>query len=144
MRWAAAPVPGKVSGRWGRRRPAARGRRWHVAGTSPPPRRTTDNFCCTTDTSRRRTIMKRIAAIVALSLLAGRGLAAQDTTKAAPAPAPAASPSVSVDEVVVDKGVMELLPQVIGFVVPVDNGQLVFWNKRSGARPDGGGTITNL
>src|SRR2546427_8830775 len=144
MRWAAAPVPGKVSARWGRRRHAARGHPWHVAGTSPPPRRTTDNFCCTTDTSRRRTIMKRIAAIVALSLLAGRGLAAQDTTKAAPAPAPAASPSVSVDEAVVAKGVVDRVPQDTGSVFPVDVGQLVFWNKVSGATSGGETTIHHV
>jgi len=83
--------------------------------------------------------MKHIGAIVALSLLAGRGLAAQDTTKAAPAPAPApaASPSVSVDESVVAKGVVDRVPQDTGSVFPVDVGQLVFWTKVSGATPGG-------
>src|SRR5438034_11118790 len=79
--------------------------------------------------------MKHIGAIVALSLLAGRGLAAQDTTKAAPAPPPppAASPSVSVDEAAVAKGVVDRVPQDTGSVFPVDVGQLVLWTKVSGA-----------
>ena len=79
--------------------------------------------------------MKRIGAIVALSLLAGGGLAAQDTTKAAPAPAPAqpASASVSVDEAAVAKNVVDRVPQDTGSVFPVDVGQLVFWTKVSGA-----------
>jgi len=83
--------------------------------------------------------MKHIGAIVALSLLAGRGLAAQDTTKAAPAPAPApaASPSVSVDESVVAKGVVDRVPQATGSVSPVHVGQLVFWTKVRGATPGG-------
>ena len=80
--------------------------------------------------------MKRIGAIVALSLLAGGGgLAAQDTTKAAPAPAPAqpASASVSVDEAAVAKNVVDRVPQDTGSVFPVDVGQLAFWTKVSGA-----------
>src|SRR5438093_12657751 len=54
--------------------------------------------------------MKRIGAIVALSLLAGGGLAAQDTTKAA-APAQPAAASVSVDEAAVAKNVVDRVPQ---------------------------------
>ncbi len=82
--------------------------------------------------------MKRIGAIVALSLLAGGGLAAQDTTKAAPAapaaaPAQPASASVSVDEAAVAKNVVDRVPQDTGSVFPVDVGQLVFWTKVSGA-----------
>ena len=83
--------------------------------------------------------MKHIGAIVALSLLAGRGLAAQDTTKAAPAPPPppAASPSVSVDVAAVAKGVVDRVPQDTGSVFPVDVGQLVLWTKLSGATSGG-------
>src|SRR2546430_17149363 len=80
--------------------------------------------------------MKRIGAIVALSLLAGGGLAAQDTTKAA-APAQPAAASVSVDEAAVAKNVVDRVPQDTGSVFPVDVGQLVFWTKVSGA-PAGG------
>src|SRR5256884_9813807 len=77
--------------------------------------------------------MKRIGAIVALSLLAGGGLAAQDTTKAAAAPAQPAAASVSVDEAVVAKNVVDRVPQDTGSVFPVDVGQLVLWTKVSGA-----------
>jgi hypothetical protein len=76
--------------------------------------------------------MKRIGAIVALSLLAGGGLAAQDTTKAA-APAQPAAASVSVDEATVAKNVVDRVPQDTGSVFPVDVAQLVFWTKVSGA-----------
>ena len=76
--------------------------------------------------------MKRIGAIVALSLLAGGGLAAQDTTKAA-APAQPAAASVSVDEAAVAKNVVDRVPQDTGSVFPVDVGQLVLWTKVSGA-----------
>src|SRR2546421_4670435 len=55
--------------------------------------------------------MKRIGAIVALSLLAGGGLAAQDTTKAAAAPAQPAAASVSVDEAAVAKNVVDRVAQ---------------------------------
>ncbi len=58
--------------------------------------------------------MMRIAPIIALALLT-RGLAAQDTTKAAaPAPAPAAAPTpaaVDVAEAVVAKAVVDRQPQ---------------------------------
>ena len=77
--------------------------------------------------------MKRIGAIVALSLLAGGGLAAQDTTKAAAAPAQPAAASVSVDEAVVAKNVVDRVAQDTGSVFPVDVGQLVLWTKVSGA-----------
>src|SRR5438445_53332 len=76
--------------------------------------------------------MKRIGAIVALSLLAGGGLAAQDTTKAA-APAQPAAASVSVDEAAVAKNVVDRVAQDTGSVFPVDVGQLVLWTKVSGA-----------
>src|SRR5436309_14520094 len=90
--------------------------------------------------------MKHIGAIVALSLLAGRGLAAQDTTKAAPAPPPppAASPRGSVDEAAVPKGVVDRGPQDTGSVFPVDVGQLVLWTKVSGATACGGTTIPHV
>src|SRR5256885_12668608 len=79
--------------------------------------------------------MKRIGAIVALSLLAGGSLAAQDTTKAAAAAAPAqpAAASVSVDEAAVAKNVVDRVAQDTGSVFPVDVGQLVLWTKVSGA-----------
>jgi len=76
--------------------------------------------------------MKRIGAIVALSLLGGGGLAAQDTTKAA-APAQPAAASVSVDEAAVAKNVVDRVAQDTGSVFPVDVGQLVLWTKVSGA-----------
>ena len=66
--------------------------------------------------------MKRMAMIAASTLLLGRGLAAQDTTKAAapapaPAPAPAAAtPSVTVVEAVVAKSVLDRQPQDTGSV----------------------------
>src|SRR6266702_2071926 len=81
--------------------------------------------------------MKRIGAIVALSLLAGGGLAAQDTTKAAAAPAQPAAASVSVDEAAVAKNVVDRVAQDTGSVFPVDVGQLVLWTKVSGATPGG-------
>src|SRR5256885_13442807 len=77
--------------------------------------------------------MKRIGAIVALSLLAGGGLAAQDTTKAAAAPGQPAAASVSVDEAAVAKTVVDRVAQDTGSVFPVDVGQLILWTKVTGA-----------
>ena len=82
--------------------------------------------------------MTRIASIIALSLLAARGLSAQDTTKAAaPAPAPTAAPAtaaaVDVAEAVVAKSVVDRQPQDTGTTFPVDVGQVVCWTKVSGA-----------
>src|SRR5881628_984105 len=79
--------------------------------------------------------MKRMAMIAASALLLGRGLAAQDTTKAAaPAPAPAAAtPSVTVVEAVVAKAVMDRQPQDTGTAFPADVGQLNCWTKVEGA-----------
>src|SRR5213596_3366821 len=79
--------------------------------------------------------MKRMAMIAASTLLLGRGLAAQDTTKAAaPAPAPAAAtPSVTVVEAVVAKSVLDRQPQDTGSVFPADVGQLICWTKVEGA-----------
>src|SRR6266550_3428795 len=79
--------------------------------------------------------MKRMAMIAASALLLGRGLAAQDTTKAAapapaPAPAPAAAtPSVTVVEAVVAKSVLDRQPQDTGAAFPADVGQLNCWTK---------------
>ncbi len=70
--------------------------------------------------------MMRIAPIIALALLT-RGLAAQDTTKAAaPAPAPAAAPTpaaVDVAEAVVAKAVVDRQPQDTGSTFTADVGQ---------------------
>ena len=57
--------------------------------------------------------MKRIAMLAASALLLGRGLVAQDTTKAAaPAAAPAAAtPQVTVVEAVVARSVVDRQPQ---------------------------------
>src|SRR5437773_9143047 len=89
--------------------------------------------------------MKRMAMIAASALLLDRGLAAQDTTKAAapapaPAPAPAAAtPSVTVVEAVVAKSVLDRQPQDTGSVFPADVGQLICWTKVEGA----GGSSTH-
>ena len=91
--------------------------------------------------------MTRIAPIIALALLAARGLAAQDTTTtkaAAPAPAPAAAPAtaaVDVPEAVVAKAVVDRQPQDTGSVFPADVGQVVCWTKVSGA---GGASIHHV
>src|SRR5947199_8900216 len=79
--------------------------------------------------------MKRMAMIAASALLLGRGLAAQDTTKAAaPAAAPAAAtPSVTVVEAVVAKSVLDRQPQDTGAAFPADVGQLNCWTKVEGA-----------
>jgi hypothetical protein len=75
--------------------------------------------------------MKPIYAILAVSLVATRGLAAQDSTKAA---APQAAPaSVAVVEAAVAKTLVDRQPQDTGSVFPVDVGQLVCWTKVSGA-----------
>src|SRR6266704_672897 len=85
--------------------------------------------------------MKRMAMIAASALLLGRGLAAQDTTKAAaPAAAPAAAtPSVTVVEAVVARSVLDRQPQDTGSVFPADVGQLICWTKVEGA----GGSSTH-
>src|SRR3989440_10169269 len=89
--------------------------------------------------------MKRMAMIAASALLLGRGLAAQDTTKAAapaPAPAPAAAtPSVTVVEAVVAKSVLDRQPQDTGAAFPADVGQLNCWTKGEGA---GGSTLHHV
>jgi len=82
--------------------------------------------------------MTRIASIIALTLLAGGGLAAQDTTKAAapaPAAAPAAAPATAIEvtEGVVAKAVLDRQPQDTGSTFPADVGQVVCWTKLSGA-----------
>ncbi len=90
--------------------------------------------------------MTRITPFIALALLGTRGLAAQDTTKAAappPAPAPAAAPGAAVDvaEAVVAKAVVDRQPQDTGSTFPADVGQLVCWTKVSGA---GGASIHHV
>src|SRR6267378_3423788 len=67
--------------------------------------------------------MKRMAMIAATTLLLGRGLAAQDTTKAA-APA-AAAPQVTVVEAVVARSVLDRQPQDTSSAFPADVGQLI-------------------
>jgi DUF2914 family protein len=81
--------------------------------------------------------MKRVGTILALFLLAARGLAAQDTTQAA---APAAS-SLTVAEAAVAKSVFDRQPQDTGSAFPADVGQLVLWTKLTGA-PGGGAETT--
>ncbi len=76
--------------------------------------------------------MKRIATIVVLALLAGRGVAAQDTTQA-PTAAPAATPTVTVDEAVVARTVLDRQPQDTGSAFTPDVGQVVCWSKVTGA-----------
>lgn len=82
--------------------------------------------------------MKHIHTMLALVLVMGRGLAAQDTTQhaaPAPPPAPAAAPSaqITVDEGAVAKSVVDRQPQDTGSVFPVDVGQLICWTKVTGA-----------
>src|SRR5947207_15661348 len=80
--------------------------------------------------------MKRMAMIAASALLLGRGLAAQDTTKAAapaPAPAPAAAtPSVTVVAAVVAKSVLDRQRKDTGAEFPRDVGQLNCWSELEG------------
>ncbi len=76
--------------------------------------------------------MKRITMIVVLTLLAGRGVAAQDTTQAA-APAAAPAASVTVDEAVVARSVLDRQPQDTGSAFTPDVGQLICWSKVTGA-----------
>ena len=87
--------------------------------------------------------MKRMAMIAASALLLGRGLAAQDTRKAAaPAAAPAAAtPSVTVVEAVVARSVLDRQPQDTGTVFPADVAQLICWTKVEGA---GGASIHHV
>jgi len=89
--------------------------------------------------------MKRIAMIAASALLLGRGLAAQDSTKAAaPAPAPAAAAAaaqVNVVEAVVARSILDRQPQDTGTVFPADVGQLICWTKVEGA---GGASIHHV
>lgn len=82
--------------------------------------------------------MKTVAPILALSLLAAGGLAAQDSSKAqdtskAAAPAAAAATAVEVTDAVVAKSVVDRQPQDTGSAFTPDVGQLVLWTKVSGA-----------
>ncbi len=93
--------------------------------------------------------MKTVAPIVALSLLAAVGLAAQDTSKAAApaqdtskAAAAAAAPAgIEVTDAVVAKSVVDRQPQDTGSTFTPDVGQLVLWTKVSGA---GGSSIHHV
>ena len=90
--------------------------------------------------------MKRIAMLAASALLLGRGLVAQDTTKAAApaaaAAAPAAAtPQVTVVEAVVARSVVDRQPQDTGAAFPVDVAQLNCWTKLEGA---GGSSIHHV
>src|SRR2546421_8504676 len=130
MRGAAAPISGAVSaGRWGGR-DRDRGGAGRRAGTSSPSRRTGDGRRRTVN-PRGRAVMTRIAPIIALTLLASRGLAAQDTTTATKAAAPAAA--VEVTEAVVAKTVVDRQPQDTGSTFTADVGQVVCWTKVGGA-----------
>src|SRR5256885_16671934 len=82
--------------------------------------------------------MKRIAMLAGSALLLGRGLVAQDTTKAAApaaaAAAPAAAtPQVTVLEAVVARSVVDRQPQDTGSAFPADVGQLNCGAKLEGA-----------
>ena len=80
--------------------------------------------------------MKHIGTLLALSLVIGRGLGAQDTTQhAAPPSTPAAAPSaqITVDEAAIAKSVMDRQPQDTGNTFAADVGQLFCWTKVTGA-----------
>lgn len=77
--------------------------------------------------------MKRIGTMVVLSLLAARGLAAQDSTQAPPAASAAPAPTVTISDAVVAKTVLDRQPQDTGTAFPADVGQLVCWTKVEGA-----------
>src|SRR5437773_11977667 len=87
--------------------------------------------------------MKHIGAIVALSLLAGRGLAAQDTTKAAPAPPPPppASPRVRARGAAPAQGGVGRVPRDTRSVFPVGLGPALRRAKGGGAPPGGAAGI---
>jgi len=88
--------------------------------------------------------MKRMAMIAASALLLGRGLAAQDSTKAAApaaAAAAAAAPQVNVVEAVVARSILDRQPQDTGAVFPADVAQLICWTKLEGA---GGASIHHV
>ena len=77
--------------------------------------------------------MKAITTIVLLALFTGRSVAAQDSTQA-PAPAAAApAASVTVDEAVVARSVLDRQPQDTGSTFTADVGQLICWSKVTGA-----------
>jgi DUF2914 family protein len=72
--------------------------------------------------------MKGLVTCFTLALALTARAAAQDTTQAA---APAAS--LSVEEAVVARSVLDRVPQDTGTAFPADVGQLVFWTKVTGA-----------
>ncbi|HXM37940.1 MAG TPA: DUF2914 domain-containing protein [Gemmatimonadales bacterium] len=75
--------------------------------------------------------MKTLLALVLTLGFAG-GLAAQDTTAAAPAAAPAPAKNISVDAVLA-RNVVDRAPQDTGTAFPADVGTLVLWTRVSGA-----------
>jgi len=85
--------------------------------------------------------MKRMAMIAASALLFGRGLAAQDSTKAAAPAAATAAPQVNVVEAVVARSILDRQPQDTGAVFPADVAQLICWTKLEGA---GGASIHHV
>jgi hypothetical protein len=72
--------------------------------------------------------MKGLVTCFTLALVLTARAAAQDTTQAA---APASS--LSVEEAVVARSVLDRVPQDTGTAFPADVGQLVFWTKVTGA-----------
>lgn len=85
--------------------------------------------------------MKRIATILTLAICTAPGLAAQDTTKAAPPAAAAPAAAASVAEAAVARSVVDRQPQDTGSAFPADVGQLICWTKVTGA---GGAAIHHV
>jgi hypothetical protein len=81
--------------------------------------------------------MKRIFTLLALSLFAVRGLAAQDTTAMA-------APSLTVEEAALARSVIDRQPQDTGSMFPAEVGEIAFWTKVSGGQPGVETTIRHV
>ncbi len=74
---------------------------------------------------------KTLTLALALTVAGAGALAAQDTTRMAPA-APAAAPSTATVEAVLARNVMDRVPQDTGIAFPPEVGQLVLWMRVTG------------
>jgi Protein of unknown function (DUF2914) len=74
---------------------------------------------------------KTLTLALALTVAGAGALAAQDTTRMAPA-APAAAPSTATVEAVLARNVMDRVPQDTGIAFPPEVGQLMLWMRVTG------------
>lgn len=83
--------------------------------------------------------------LVLTTFLVAVPLAAQDTTQAkAPVPAPASAPSLTLEDAVIARSVVDRAPQDSGTTFPADVGQLICFTRIAGGSSGSPGTIHHV